>query len=268
MHALFDFLLRNGYWVLFLNVLGEQVGLPIPAAPVLLAMGALSGLGSFSFLACLLIAVGAALTSDVVWYRLGATRGGRILALVCRMSLEPDSCVSNTKNMFAKWGALSFLFAKWVPGLGAVAAPLAGLTQMRPAKFLVADLAGCIAWSGGYLGLGWIFRDQIERVAESAGRTGTMLVIVVVCGLAAYIGLKYYQRQRFIRDLRVARVSVDELKRMIDAAEDVAVVDLRSALEFEYEGQKIPGAIRIDLEEMETRHEEIPREKEIILYCS
>lgn len=268
MQELFDFLLRYGYWVLFANVLVEQIGLPLPAVPVLLAMGALSGLGEFSLAASWILALIACLGSDLIWYRLGIERGGRILGLVCRLSLEPDSCVSNTKTTFAKWGAYSFLFAKFVPGLGAVAAPMAGLTRMPLSKFLLADLTGAAVWSGTYLLIGYFFRTELERAAESVSRMGGWLVAILLCLLAAYIGWKYYQRRRFIRDLRIARITPEELKQLLDSNEDVTIVDLRNALEFEFEGVKIPGAIWMDAHEVEARHQEIPRDKDVVLYCS
>src|SRR5579871_4333283 len=150
MRDVLPFLLRHGYWVLFVNVLGEQLGLPVPAFPVMLAMGALAGLGYRSFDISLVLAVCAALASDAAWFHLGRQRGGSILGLLCRLSLEPDSCVSNTKGLFSRYGAPSLLFAKFVPGLGAAAAPMAGLTRMPAWKFLSADLAGAAIWSGAY----------------------------------------------------------------------------------------------------------------------
>lgn len=144
MHAVVPFLLRHGYWVLVANVFAEGIGLPIPALPVLLGMGALAGLGNFSFSTSLALAVAAALSSDLIWFRLGRVRGHSILNLLCRMSLEPDSCVSNTKSLFSKLGARALLIAKFVPGLGATAAPLAGLTRMNPWKFLAADISGAL----------------------------------------------------------------------------------------------------------------------------
>jgi membrane protein DedA with SNARE-associated domain len=266
--TLLEFLQRYGYWVLFGNVLIEQIGLPLPAVPVLLAMGALSGLGHFSVWIALLLAVSAALLSDLVWYRLGIERGGRILGLVCKVSLEPDSCVSSTKNTFSRWGAYAFLFAKFVPGLSAVAAPMAGLTRMPLSKFLTADLIGACLWSGAYLGAGYVLHNQLEKAAELASRMGGALLTLVACLLAGYIGAKYYQRRRFIRDLRVARVTPENLKTMLEAGEPIAIVDLRNALEFEFGGSKIPGAIWMDAQELDARHEEIPREREVVLYCS
>jgi membrane protein DedA with SNARE-associated domain len=268
MHGIIPFLLRHGYWVLFANVLAEQAGLPIPAIPVMLAMGALAGLGYFSLPAALALAICGALASDLMWFRLGRVRGHSILNLLCRVSLEPDSCVSNIQSVFRRFGALALLFSKFVPGLNTAAAPMAGLTRMPLLKFLAADIAGAFAWSGSALAVGYLFRNQLERAAEQVGRMGSWLLLVLVCLLAIYIGWKYYQRQRFIRELRVDRVTPEQLLKMIKSGEDVAVVDLRRSLEVEIDNVKLPGAIWIDLDELEQRQEEIPREKDVILYCS
>jgi membrane protein DedA with SNARE-associated domain len=268
MHSVVPFLLRHGYWVLVANVFAEGIGLPIPALPVLLGMGALAGLGNFSIWTSLALAVGAALTSDLIWFRLGRVRGHSILNLLCRMSLEPDSCVSNTKTLFGKLGPRALLIAKFVPGLGATAAPLAGLTRMNPWKFLAADATGAIVWSATYLAVGYVFRNQLELAAEQAGRTGSFLVLVIGAALAAYVGWKYYQRRRFIRGLRVARITPEDLMKMITSGCDVAVVDLRHQLEVQTDNVKLPGAIWMTLDELESRHQEIPRDRDVILYCS
>jgi len=268
MHGVIPFLLRHGYWVLFVNVFAEQVGLPVPAFPVLLAMGALAGLGNFSFWIALLLAVCASLCSDLLWFRLGRTRGHSILNLLCRVSLEPDSCVSNTKSLFTRLGARSLLIAKFVPGLGATAAPLAGLTRMPMLKFLPADVAGAALWSASYLTVGFIFRDQLEAAGEQAQRMGSWLLLVMATILAAYVALKYHQRVRFLRDLRVARITPEELMSIITSGTEVTVVDLRRTIEVEIDKTKLPGAIWIDLDELENRYQEIPADREVILYCS
>ncbi len=268
MHAVTEFLLKYGYWVLFCNVLLEQAGVPLPTMPVFLAMGALAGLGKFSFVASVVIALTATMSADLMWFYLGRTRGTSILNLMCRISLEPDSCVSNTKNQFQKRGAYSLLFAKWVPGLSAAAPPLAGLTRMPLRRFVVFDVLGVLIWCDSYLLAGYIFRDQLEDVAAMLSNYGGVAGILALLLLASYIGWKYYQRQRFIRELRMARVTPKELLDMIAAGEDLAIVDLRNALELEFDGTKLPGAIWMDLQDLEQRHEEIPREKEVIVYCS
>jgi membrane protein DedA with SNARE-associated domain len=250
MHAIIPFLLRHGYWVLVANVFAEGIGLPIPALPVLLGMGALAGLGNFSIWTSLALAVAASLTSDVIWFRLGRV------------------CVSNTKSLFGRLGARALLIAKFIPGLGATAAPLAGLTRMNPWKFIAADATGAVVWSATYLAIGYMFRNQLELAAEQAGRMGSLLVLVIGAALTGYIGWKYYQRRRFIRGLRVARITPEDLMRMITAGDPIAVVDLRHELEVENDRVKLPGAIWMTLDEIEIRHEEIPRDRQVILYCS
>ena len=268
MHAVTEFLLKYGYWVLFFNVLVEQAGIPLPTMPVFLAMGALAGLGRYSFMASVLLALVATMCADLMWFYLGRTRGTSILNLMCRISLEPDSCVSNTKNQFQKRGAYSLLFAKWVPGFSAAAPPLAGLTRMPLRRFIVFDAAGVLLWCGSYLLAGYIFRDQLEDVARTLSNYGGRVLILALILLVSYIGWKYYQRQRFIRELRMARITPEELLDMIVAGDDLAIIDLRNALELEFDGTKLPGAVWIDLQNLEQRHEEIPREKEVIVYCS
>ena len=268
MHGVIPFLLRHGYWVLFVNILGEQLGLPVPSFPVLLAMGALAGLGYRSFEISLVLAICAAMVSDAVWFRLGRVRGRSILNLLCRLSLEPDSCVSNTKGLFSRFGAPALLFAKFVPGLGAAAAPLAGLTRMPAWKFLSADAAGAFIWSGAYLGAGFIFRNQLEDVADYLRRMGSGLLLLLIALLAAYIAWKYFERHRFIRDLRVARIAPEELNEMLQQHHDVVIVDLRRSLEVQYQSFKLPGALWIPLEDLDRRQEEIPRDQEVVLYCS
>ncbi len=261
-------MLRHGYWVLVVNVFAEQVGLPIPAFPVLLAMGALAGMGEFSIWAAFFLAISAALASDIIWYRLGRTRGHSILNLLCRVSLEPASCVSNTKTLFGRLGARALLVSKFVPGLGAAAAPMSGLTRMPLVKFLPADITGAALWGGTYLALGYIFRNQLELVGEKAQQMGSWLLLIIALLFCSYLGWKYYQRRRFILGLRVARVTPEELMRMLAAGEEVALVDLRHQIEVEHDCVKLPGAIWMTLDELELRHEEIPRDRDIVLYCS
>ncbi len=263
-----QFLVRQGYTVLFVWVLVEQIGLPLPAIPLLLAAGALAGAGRLNIAIAIGVAVLAALLSDIVWYQIGRHRGSRVLQLLCRISLEPDWCVRRTEDVFARHGARSLLVAKFIPGLNTVAPPLAGIFRMRLPRFLLFDSLGALLWAGGFAGLGYLFSQQLERVAASALRLGTSLVGVLVGGLAAYIIWKYVQRQRFLRQLRIARISPEELKRKLDAGEDVVIVDLRHSLDFQAKPHTIPGALRLPVEELEQRHHEIPSNRDIVLYCT
>jgi membrane protein DedA with SNARE-associated domain len=263
-----SFLMRHGYAVLFGVVLLEQAGLPIPSLPFLLAMGALVAAGHFSLAASLLVAVTAALLSDVAWFELGKRHGARVLALLCRISLEPDSCVRRTENVLAAGGARALLFAKFVPGLSTAAPPVAGMLRMRLRRFLLWDAAGALLWAGSCLAVGYVFSSQLEQVADLALRLGSRLGAVLAAGLAAYLSWKYAQRRRFIRELTVARITPEELRRRLDAGEGIVVVDLRHSLEFDGEPAMVPGAIHLLPDELDARHGEIPRDREVVLYCT
>lgn len=268
MHEGIQFLIRHGYAVMFVCVFIEQMGLPLPAIPFLLAAGALAGAGQLNLTFAIGLAVAASLLSDMVWYEIGRRHGTKVLNLLCRISLEPDSCVRRTENVFARHGARSLLVAKFIPGLNTVAPPLAGIFQMRLSRFLLFDGLGALVWVGAFVGLGYLFSDQIEQVAAYALGLGTWLVVIVVGGLAAYIAWKYVQRQHFLRQLRIARITPEELKQRLDAGEDVVIVDLRQSLDFEAEPQTVPGALHMIAEELEQRHQEIPRDRDVVLYCT
>jgi len=254
--------------VLFGWVFAEQIGLPIPSMPILLAVGALSASGEFSFLMALLLAVLATLICDLVWYQLGRYRGHSILNLMCRISLEPDSCVRNTQDIFVRRGVRVLLVAKFLPGLGAVASPMAGMIGTSLDRFLLWDSAGALLWAAAFSGLGYIFSGQLERVAAYALRLGAGLGALVVGSFAGYLTWKYQQRRRFLRSLRIAGIAPEELKRKLDVGEDIVVVDLRSTFEFDADNVKVPGSIHILPDELDRRHEEIPRDRDVVLYCT
>lgn len=262
------FLLRHPYGVLWLIVATEQLGVPIPAAPALLAAGALVGMDKLGLLSALLLAISACLVSDLIWYEAGRRRGGSILSLLCRLSLEPDSCVRRTEDTFTRHGASTLLFAKFVPGLNTVATPLAGVSGMKRHRFLVFDAAGAALWAGSYLAVGYLFSDQLEAAAQLALRLGGGLVAILAATLALYLAWKYAQRRRFLRSLRVARISPEELKQRLDRGEDVVVVDLRHSLDFDADPDRIPAALHMTPAELEKRRDEIPRGRDVVLYCT
>src|SRR5262245_16795258 len=264
----FEFLIRHGYSVVFFWVLAEQLGLPLPATPVLLAAGALAGAGKMNLGFAIALAVIASLLGDVSWYAFGRLRGSRVLNLLCRISLEPDSCVRKTEEAFVRNGARSLLLAKFVPGLNTMAPPLAGIIGMRLGRFLLFDTLGALLYLGSFILLGFIFSDQIELVAVRIANLGFWALLIVVGALAAYIVWKYIQRRRFIHSLRIARISPEELKRKIDSGEEVVVVDLRGSLDFEADSRTIPSAIRLAPDRIEEEHGQIPRDREIVLFCT
>jgi len=268
MHSILEFLMRHGYVVLLGWVFLEQAGLPIPSLPLLLAAGASAGAGKLNFALCLLICVFASLLADSIWYALGRSRGIKIVQWLCRISLEPDSCVRRTEGTFEKRGAKSLLLAKFIPGLGTVATPLAGIFHMKFDRFLLFDGLGSLLWAGAYLTAGYLFTGEIERIAAAARSLGGWAGLLFGCALAAYLGYKFAARQRFLHTLRIARISVDELKQKIDAGEDLTIVDLRHSVDFEADPETIPGAFRMDAADLQEGDDKLPRDREIVLYCT
>ena len=262
------FMLRHGYTVLFLWVAAEQVGLPLPALPLLLGAGALAAAGKMSLAGILGVGVAACLVSDGGWYLIGRLRGIRILHLLCRIALEPDSCVRQTEDLVSRHGAMALLFAKFIPGLSTVAPPLAGIIRMSFGRFLLINGLGALLWVGVFVGLGMLFSQSLEWLAARLASAGAWMFPVLGGALAGYIAWKWVARRRFLRQLRISRVTPEELRKKLNRGEALWIVDLRSAVDFEAEPLVIPGAQRIAVEDLEQRHLEIPRDRDLILYCS
>jgi membrane protein DedA with SNARE-associated domain len=261
-------LIRHGYVVLFVWVALEQGGAPIPAVPVLLAAGALAATNQMHLALILAASLVASLVSDAGWYALGRRRGPRILHLLCRISLEPDSCVRETENLFARRGAVSLLLAKFIPGVSTVAPPLAGMIRMPLGRFLFFDGVGALLWAGVFTGLGVLFSAQLEQLAMLVTAMSWWLLAILAAGLGAYLAWKVAARRRFLRRLRIARITPEELHRKLQAGEEVLIVDLRHALEIDADPVVIPGALRFSARDLEQRRHAIRRDREVILYCS
>jgi membrane protein DedA with SNARE-associated domain/rhodanese-related sulfurtransferase len=268
MNELLQFVLRHGYLVIFAWVFSEQAGLPIPSAPLLLAAGALAGTRGMNLWLAITFAVSGAVVSDSMWYELGRRKGVRVLQLLCRISLEPDSCVRRTQVRFGKSGARVLLIAKFIPGLNAMAAPLSGIIRMGWRRFVLFDTLGALLWSSAFMITGYVFSGELERIAARAAYLGEWLLVLVLAAFAGYIAWKFYNRRRFLRRLKIARITPEELKGKIDSGEDVVIVDLRHALDFEAQPETIPGALHMDAAELEEAHEVIPRDREIVLFCA
>ncbi|HTG01311.1 MAG TPA: VTT domain-containing protein [Nitrospirota bacterium] len=267
MHNLIPFLIRHGYMLLFFWVLAETIGLPIPSVPLLIAVGALAGLGKMNLFFCIGLGVCAALSSDLFWYFMGRGHGGQLLSLLCRISLEPDSCVRHTENIFSRYGARSLLVAKFVPGLSAVSTPLAGMIRMPMPHFLLFDCMGAIFWVSSYTAVGYLLSKELDRASAYAANMGNALLLLVTGGLAMYVLHKYSLRRRIMRELFVARISPEELKQKLDSGDDVMIIDVRHSLDFETEPFIIPGTLRIPSEQLEN-YPEMPKDREVIVYCT
>jgi membrane protein DedA with SNARE-associated domain len=268
MNEMIQFLIRHGYAVLFLWVLFEQLGLPIPAAPLLIAAGVVAGVGELNLALILGVALIASLLSDHVWYQIGYYRGRKALSLLCRISLDPDSCVRKTKEIFARYGARSLLVAKFIPGMTAVGPPLAGIFRMPWFRFLLFDGLGAFFWVGTFITVGYLFSHEIEHLVGDTSGMGPWIGLIVPGCLAAYIAWKYIQRQRFLHHLAIARITPEEVKQKLDAGEDLLILDMRDAFEFKAEPYTLPGAFHLSIEQLDERHHKIPRDRDIVLYCT
>lgn len=260
-------ILRHGYLWLFLAALVERIGLPLLVTPLVIAAGAVAGLGDLNLLGIILVTVLASEIGDLIWYELGRSQGPSVLRLLCKISLEPDSCVRRSEDAFARHMTTSLISSKFVPGVGRLAGPVAGMSGMARDQFLLLNGLGSLLWALVFALVGYIPARKlpIDVLLEEAA--GWLLVLLVVA-LAANVIWKYVQRQRFIRSLRVSRMTVDELKAAIDRGERPFVVDLRHKLEFLVNPRTVSTAIRISPDELSLRHAEIPRDREVVLYCT
>jgi membrane protein DedA with SNARE-associated domain len=262
------FILRHGYAVLFGAVFAEQIGLPIPALPILLGIGSLSAQGLMSYRKAMFVGAAASLLADLIWYTLGRLKGNPVLRLLCRLSLEPDNCVRRTEQVFGRHGAWVLLYAKFVPGLNTVAPPLAGAIRLPISIFLLSDGLGAVLWMGAFSGLGYIFSSELDRALWMAGRLGTGALLSLAVILAGYIFWKARQRRAALRESQVARITPEEVKAKLDRGQSLVLVDLRHAIELQNEPVRLPGALHMLPEEVEARHTEIRRNGEVVLYCT
>jgi membrane protein DedA with SNARE-associated domain/rhodanese-related sulfurtransferase len=268
MSATVEFLVRHGYLLLFVWVLAEQLGLPLPSAPLLLAAGALAGTHRMNLELAIALPIVTVAICDFFWYQLGRLKGMKVLQWLCRVSLEPDSCVRRTQVRFERNGPWELAVARFVPGMNIVALPLAGITRMPLRRFALFDGLGVALWVGGYVGTGYVFSNELEDVASHLAFLGRGLFAVLLAGMLLYVGWKYFNRRRFLRKLHIARISPEEVYQRMNAGEDVVLVDLRHTLEFEAEPETIPGAVHMDTAELEEAVDVIPRDREIVLFCS
>jgi membrane protein DedA with SNARE-associated domain/rhodanese-related sulfurtransferase len=254
--------------VVFLNVLLEQLGLPLPAVPTLVIAGALAADHKLPAATLYALAVAACVLGDSAWYLAGRIYGGRVLNLLCRISLTPDSCVSQTQTSFERWGAKALVVAKFVPGLSIMAPPLAGAMRMRFVRFSAFSALGGTLWVGSALLAGVLLKSQIERLLPQAAGIGGAALLIILLLLGAYILFKWWQRQRFYRALRMARISVGELHDQMSRDPAPVVVDVRSPTAVALELRRIPSALHVPVQEVERHLGRFARDREIILYCA
>ena len=264
MESVGELLEQHGAWVLFGGVLAEQLGLPFPALPLLIAAGVLVGTGHLSWSGALVVALSATLLADVIWFLAGRWRGRPVLTLLCRIALEPDACVRRTEELFRRHGVQSLLVAKFIPGLSTIAPPLAGIVGLGLPLFLLYDALGAVAWAGSGLGFGLLFSGQVEQALAYSEQVVPALLLAVAVLLPAYIGWKAWHVRLQLQ--AVPRMTVAELLDKLEGPEAPLLIDVRQRLAIEAE-PGIPNALHISLEELAHRHGELPRSRDLVLYC-
>jgi membrane protein DedA with SNARE-associated domain/rhodanese-related sulfurtransferase len=267
-HDLIPLLSQYGLAIVFANVLIEQLGVPVPAIPTLVIAGALAAEGKLSGPLVFAVAIAACLLADVAWYLAGRRFGNGVMKMLCRISLTPDYCVSETQARFERWGVKALVIAKFVPGLATIAPPLAGATRIGWPQFLFFNTLGASLWVGAGVGGGMLLGPQMEWLLTRLDDIGSVAIIIIVALLAAYIAFKWWERRRFFTMLRMAQITVDELYRLIDAGLNPVIVDVRSPTALALEPRRIPGALHVPLHAVDHHVKDLPRDREIILYCT
>jgi membrane protein DedA with SNARE-associated domain/rhodanese-related sulfurtransferase len=267
-HAMIELIAEYGVLLVFINVLVEQAGAPIPAVPTLVVAGALASAGKLPWSAVILAALLACLIADVAWYWAGRRFGATVMRTLCRVSLSPDSCVKQSELRFQRWRGQILLVAKFVPGLSTIAPPLAGAMRLSPRVFVVMDGIGSLIWIGAIVGLGYAFAHQIDHVLFLLASAGTVAIEVIAAALIAYVLVKWWQRRKLLLSLRLARITVNELHQLIEQGAKPVVVDVRSPAGRMVDTRVIPGALMADLRRVEQDLEHVPIDQDVVIYCS
>lgn len=263
------FLAQHGYWLLVGAVLGRQACLPVPANLFLVAAGALARSGRLSLERILGLSVATFLLADLAWYEAGRRWGDRTIHFLCGLSRDPGSCVHKATSIFAKHGVRTLLISKFVLGFDAVAAPLTGAARTSPMKFVVFDGLGATFWSASYVGLGYIFSDQLDRVAVHVVRMGAFLALAAAAVFGFCMVKRLAHWLRFVRQFRLARITPEELNSKLNTGDDILIVDLQGLPHDAVEPMAIPGAVRINPHRLEQyRDIKLSPNRDVILYCA
>jgi len=267
------FFVHYAYLIIFLWVLVEQMGIPIPSVPVLLTAGTLSATHRVSWLGITVSMLLACIVADTIWFALGRRYGNSVLKLLCRFSFEASTCVSKTEGYFTRRGAVTLLFAKFVPGLSTVAAPIAGQTGMSLPRFLAWDLAGSFIWGEAFILAGRFFGDLAKKSAPFFAWLGHFAIVIFVLMVLGFLAHRIWKQRKFLQQVRELRLEPSELKTLLDIAETnhtppPFIVDLRHPLDSLPDPRVLPGALRIGPNELRQHSEIIPRDRDVILYCT
>jgi membrane protein DedA with SNARE-associated domain/rhodanese-related sulfurtransferase len=268
MRELVALLLAHGALIIFVVTLAARVGAPVPASPLMVVAGSLVLAGQLSLLVALIASVAANVLGDGVWFLAGRRHGHRVMRRLCRISLSPDSCVRQSESLITRWGGSSLIAAKFVPGVSVVAAPMAGALGMSTPRFLAFELVAALSWTLAFMALGFVFSNQIQGIFDVMASTGSIATAVLVLALAALVAVRYWRRRRFLSELEIPRIGVDELHALIEQGRDPLVIDVRSDASTQVDAQRIPGAISVHLRDIHAKAAEIAPGREVVLYCN
>ena len=268
MEQITGLLAQHGLSLVFVNVLLTQAGVPVPAIPTLVVAGAFVAQGHIGLLPLVGVAVVASLIGDAVWYAAGKAYGRRVLATLCRIAIEPDSCVKQTENIFERWGAASLMVAKYIPGYATIAPPLAGMMRLTPPLFLAYSAIAALLWIALPVALGMIFHAEVEVALEWLESLGAGALALIVAVLALYVSAKLLERYLLIRFLRSVRIGVDELRELMKQPTPPVVLDARSVAARRLDPRRLPGAIPVDMEEPQIALQWVSPDRDVVVYCS
>ena len=268
MRELIPLLIAHGALIVFVITLAARVGAPLPAAPLLVVAGGVATAGQLSLAVCLVASVIANVMGDAVWYQAGRWRGHRVMKLLCKISLSPDTCVRQSEGILSKWGGSSLIAAKFLPGISVVAAPMAGALGMTWVRFLSYDLGAALIWTIAFMALGVVFAGQIEIVLDFMTEFGTIAAVAVAIALAVMIVYRYLKRRWMLSERYAPRIAVNELRELIRRGEAPIVIDVRSSIATMHDTRRLPGAIAATLAQLPITAGELPRDREIVLYCN
>ncbi len=268
MHQLVALLLDHGALIIFAVTLVARLGAPVPASPLLVVAGSLVMAGQISMATALAVSIAANILGDGAWFVAGRRYGYRVMRQLCRISLSPDSCVQQGESLITRWGGSSLIAAKFVPGVSVVAAPMAGALGMSLTRFLTFEVVAAAVWTLAFMALGMIFSDQIQQIFDIMASTGGMATVLLVLVLAAVAGVRYWKRRRFLRELDIPRIGVDELHTLMEQGLDPLVIDVRSEASTQVDARRIPGAISVHQRDIHARGADLARDREIVLYCN
>ncbi|RZL90606.1 MAG: sulfurtransferase [Variovorax sp.] len=272
MQTLMALMVDHAVAVVFLVTFAARIGLPVPASAVLVVAGGLAAVAEPALLAAMVLStVLANVLGDSVWFYAGRRFGYRFMRLLCKISISPDSCVRRSESLIMRLGGMSLVAAKFVPGVSVVAPPMAGALGMSTPRYLLFETFAALLWAGVFLGLGWIFREQIQAVLDALADAGSVATVALVVVVAAMLAQRWWRRRAFLRTTSMPRATIDDLLALMAGEAPPIVVDVRGDAGIQVDPRRIPGALPIPLKALQQRRAELPFDdmgREIILYCN